>query len=250
MLFAAGLGTRLRPLTNEIPKALVPVGGEPMLGRVARRVAEAGADRIVVNVHHHMDQIERFLDGNDFGVEVVISVEEAHPLETGGGLQKAAHLFHGDRPIVIHNTDVLTDFPLADMLAAHEARDALATLAVMHREDKSRALVFDDAGLLGAVDREGEESRVREAVGDVDYLGFCGVHAVSPALLDRFTESGVFSIIHPYLRLAGAGERILPHAVDGWTWIDIGTPERLEEADAWAAQTEPAGAGERGTPEV
>jgi len=231
MLFAAGLGTRLRPLTHEIPKALVPVAGEAMLDRVARRVIDAGADRIVINVHHLGQQVIDHVRAQDgWGVDVRFSVEEGDgPLETGGGLLHAREHFRGDRPILIHNTDVLADFPIGEMLAAHEQTGALATLAVMQRE-KSRALLFDRRGLLGAVGRDGEERRVREAEGDVDYLGFCGVHAVRPALIDALTETGVFSIIHPYLRLAEAGERILPHRVDGTLWIDIGTHERLEEA--------------------
>ena len=234
MLFAAGLGTRLRPLTNTIPKALVPVGGVPMLERVARRVIDAGADRIVINAHHHAEQVERFVQERaGFLVDTRLSIEEGEPLETGGGLKRAYDLgyFRGDRPIVVHNADVLTDFPLADLLAAHADTHALATLAVMDR-DKSRALVFDDDGLCGAVGRDGKLHSVREPRGDVQHLGFCGVHVMSPDLPPRITESGVFSIVWTWLRLAAEGARILPHRIDGWSWIDIGSPEKLAEAEA------------------
>ena len=234
MLFAAGLGTRLRPLTNTIPKALVPVGGVPMLERVARRLIDAGADRIVINAHHHADQIERFVEERDgFGVDCRLSIEEGEPLETGGGLLRAFDLghFRGDRPIVVHNADVFTDLSLAGLVAAHEASGALATLAVMNR-DKSRALVFDDDGLVGAVAKDGELRSAREPRGAVQHLGFCGVHVTTVDLLAQLTERGVFSIVWPWLRLAGAGARILPHRVDGATWIDVGSPGKLAEANA------------------
>lgn len=239
MLFAAGLGTRLRPLTNDVPKALVPVGGVPMLERVARRVIDAGADRVVVNVHHHADQIVDFIRSrDDFGVDLRLSIEDGdEPLETGGGFLRAAgegH-FRGDRPIVVHNVDVLTDFPVADLIDAHDRADALATLAVMDR-DKSRALVFDDHGLCGAVARDGSLKEARPPVGETRHFGFCGVHVASPRFVELLTETGVFSIVWPWLRLAGAGERIRPYRIDGSTWIDIGTHERLAEAEAWVRE--------------
>lgn len=237
MLFAAGLGTRLRPLTNDIPKSLVPVGGVPMLERIARRVIDAGADRLVVNVHHHADQVIDFIRArDDFGVDVRVSVEENEPLETGGGLKRAYALghFRGDRPIVIHNADVFTDFPLRDMIDGHQHSGALATLAVMDR-DKSRALVFDDDGLCGLVDREGGTQWAREPAGAPRQLGFCGVHVVSSELPSLLSEAGVFSIVWPYLRLAAAGALIAPHSIDGWSWIDIGSHEKLAAADALAA---------------
>lgn len=234
MLFAAGLGTRLRPLTNDIPKALVPVGGVPVLERVARRVIDAGADRLVINAHHHADQIERFVRERDgFGVDTRVSVEEGEPLETGGGLVRAHQLglFRGDRPIIVHNADVLTDFSLRELVTEHRESGALATLAVMDR-DKSRALLFDDDGLCGAIARDGGTSMAREPRGRLTHLGFCGVHVMSPALLEDVTESGVFSIVWTWLRLAKQGARILPHRVDGAHWIDIGSPEKLAEANA------------------
>jgi N-acetyl-alpha-D-muramate 1-phosphate uridylyltransferase len=114
MIFAAGLGTRLRPLTNDRPKALVEVGGLTMLERVARRLIEAGADRIVINTHHFPGRIEELVrEREGFGVDVRISYEPDQPLDTGGGLQQATPLFHGDRPILLHNCDVVSDFDLA-----------------------------------------------------------------------------------------------------------------------------------------
>ena len=231
MLFAAGLGTRLRPLTDRMPKALVDVGGVAILERVALRLVAAGADRLVVNTHHFGEQVERYVkERGGWGVEVLFSREEGEPLETGGGLVQAAHLFRGDAPFFLHNADILTDLPLGEMYAAHRDTGALATLAVMERPS-ARAFLFDDRGLLGRVDdRHGLDLRVRPAEGEVRRLAFGGVHVVSPEILGRITERGVFSILDPYLRLAGEGERILPFRVDGALWLDIGRPEQLEAA--------------------
>lgn len=234
MILAAGLGTRLRPLTDHVPKALVPVAGVPMLERVARRLVDAGADRLVVNVHHHADQVEAFVERRGgFGVEVRISREEGErPLETGGGVKAAARHFRRDAPFFLHNVDVVTDLDLAALYRAHLDADPLATLAVSDRPT-SRPLLFDEAGLLGWEDRRpGREAaaRIREPQGPVREAAFAGAHVLSPRVLDLFTESGRFSIVPAYLRLAEAGHRILPHDVSGAFWIEVGDPERLAEA--------------------
>ena len=237
MLLAAGLGTRLRPLTDRVPKALVPVAGVPILERVARRLIDAGADRLVINLHHLGDQIRDFVRSRDgFGVEVVFSPEEGRPLETGGGLLHAAPLLRRDSPFFLHNTDILSEIPLEEMYASHRESGALATLAVMERRT-SRHLLFDERGLLGRTD-EGKGLRIesREAVGEAVPLAFGGVHVISPRSLDLLEESGAFSILDPYLRLAGEGERILPFRIDGARWMDIGKPEQLEEASRWLTE--------------
>ncbi len=237
MLLAAGLGTRLRPLTDHTPKALIPVGGVPILERVARRLVAAGADRLIVNIHHLGERIEAYVRARGgFGAEAVFSAEPGAPLETGGALVLAEPLFRRDAPFFLHNADILTDLPLREMYAAHRASGgALATLAVMERET-ARKLLFDDAGLLGRTDeKKGIDLRVRPAVGEVRALGFGGVHVIAPRVFGLLTERGAFSILDPYLRLVAAGERILPFRVDGCTWVDIGRPEQLEEARRVAA---------------
>jgi len=234
MILAAGLGTRLRPLTDHTPKPLIPVAGVPMLERVARRLIAAGADRLIVNTSHLSEQVEAFLrERGGFGVEWHVSREPGAPLETGGAILQGAPLFRRDAPFFLHNSDILTDLPLAAMVRAHALSDPLATLAVMERETR-RHLLFDDVGLVGRSDAtKGIELRAREVVGEVRKLAFGGVHVISPDLLDLFTESGAFSILDPYLRLAGEGRRILPFRIDGAYWSDIGKPEQLEEARRW-----------------
>ncbi|WP_371136652.1 sugar phosphate nucleotidyltransferase, partial [uncultured Duncaniella sp.] len=119
MIFAAGLGTRLAPLTDSCPKALIEVGGKPMLRRVIERLRDAGVGEMVVNVHHHADMIRRYLEENDFGVRVMISDESDMLLDTGGGVARASILLEGDEPVMLYNADIFTDFPIAEMVAVH-----------------------------------------------------------------------------------------------------------------------------------
>jgi NDP-sugar pyrophosphorylase family protein len=233
MILAAGLGTRLRPLTDRVPKALVPVAGVPILERIATRLVEAGADRLIINLHHLGHAIRDFVEQRDgFGVEVLFSEENEGPLETGGGLLHAAHLFRGDAPFFVHNGDILSDLPLAEMYRVHRHSGCMATLAVMERSS-TRQLLFDDSGLLGRSDTTRDlRLQCRPARGAVRPLGFGGVHVISPALLSRTTESGAFSILDTYLRLVGEGETIAPFRIDSALWIDIGKPDQLAAADA------------------
>lgn len=233
MILAAGRGTRLQPLTDRVPKALVNVGGVAMLERVARRLIDAGVTRLIVNTHHLGAQVRRFLDERDFfGIEGFISEEKEEILDTGGGLLAAERLFRKDAPFFLHNVDILSDADLQAMYGAACASDGLATLAVMERE-ASRYLLFDQAGLYGHGNaKSGTERLAREPVGKTERLGFCGIHVLSPRIFDRIEERGVFSIIALYMRLAAAGERILPWRIDNADWTDIGTPEKLEEANA------------------
>jgi len=243
MILAAGLGTRLRPLTDSMPKALVEVGGEPLLVHVARRLVSAGATRLIVNVHAFPEQIEAVIEAHaGFGVEVRVSHERGRPLETGGALLAAREHFRGEAPFFLHNADVWSDLSLEGLYAAHAASGALATLAVMGRET-SRFLRFDGAGLCGWENRAtGACEQVRAAVGEVRALPFCGVHVISPEFLGRITETGAFSIVRTYLRLSAEGAHIRPYSVDGATWVDIGRPEALARARALAGEAGPASA--------
>lgn len=233
MILAAGLGTRLRPLTDRVPKALVEVGGVPMIERVARRLIDAGADRLIVNLHHLGDQVREYVISREgWGIEVLFSEEPDRPLETGGGLLRASPLLRGDAPFILHNSDVVSDMPLREMYERHLATAPLATLAVMDRET-SRKFLFDDQGLLGRIDTRKElELRVREPEGQVRALAFSGVHVIDPALIDRLKADGraAFSILDPYLEAVKDGERVLPYRIDGYRWTDIGSVQQLERA--------------------
>lgn len=232
LIFAAGLGSRLRPLTDHTPKPLIDVGGVPMLERVALRLISAGADRLIINTHHLGEQIVEYVaQRNSWGVEVCFSRETDQLLDTGGGLVHAAPLFRKSAPFFIHNADIVTDLPLEQMYHTHEKRGALATLAVMDRPT-SRGLIFDRFGLLGKDGEHSHMARARFPHGELIRLAFAGVHVVSPKIFSILDMKGAFSIWTPYLHAVAAGHRILPFRVDGSMWFDIGSHERLAEARA------------------
>ena len=247
MILAAGLGTRLRPLTNHTPKPLVEVDGVPMLERVARRLLAAGADRVLVNVSHLSDQVEAYVAAADWRtpagapVEVVVSDEPDGPLETGGGIKKAAAFFRRDAPFLVHNADILTDVDLRTLWEAQRDADdgRLATLAVAPARTE-RALLFDGGGLAGYTLDGGEPRRMRDAQGEGRVVDFCGVQACAPALLDAIEarDEEKFSVMDVYLAQARDGGRV--EAFDGTDaqpnrFLDVGTLERLEEANVVVA---------------
>lgn len=238
MIFAAGIGSRLRPYTDTTPKALLPVRLVPLLERALLHLKAAGADEFVVNVHHHADKVAAFcgLLSERYGVPVRVSREDERLLETGGGLKQAAPLLDGPEPFFVRNADVISDLDLSQLWDAHRAASPLATLAVRERAS-SRAFLFDrDGRLCGhADDKKGAVRWVRGPVARARRLSFDGIHVCSPLLLDLLKEEGVFSIIDAYLRLAGEGADIRAFDAHRWTWFDVGTPEKLAQAEAWAA---------------
>lgn len=237
LILAAGVGSRLAPLTDKTPKALVPVAGVPMLERVLLRLKAAGVSSFVVNVHHHAQRVADFCAELSVrhGVPVSVSREDDLLLDTGGALKKASALLRGREPFFLHNADVLTDLDLKSLLAAHLASGALATLSVRERES-SRVYLFDAKGRLAGHDDRGRglTSWAKGAVTGARRLAFDGIHVVSPPLLDQITEGGVFSITRTYLRLAAVGANIQAFLADRWTWHDIGDPRKLAAAEKWA----------------
>jgi NDP-sugar pyrophosphorylase family protein len=233
MVLAAGLGTRLRPLTNDRPKALVEVGGRTMLEITLARLRSFGVRDVIVNVHHYADMVIEYLRmHNDFGMRIKVSREDAL-LDTGGGLKKAAWFFLQDgsqEPFLLHNVDVISSIDLARMVRFHNESEALATLAVQDRVT-SRYLLFDGEGRLCGrqVGRDGTPELARACDG-AQALAFSGIHMISPRLLTLMREDGVFSIIAAYLRLAGEGENIRGFRADAYRWRDLGKPENVAEA--------------------
>ncbi len=237
LILAAGVGARLKPLTDETPKALIPVGGVPMLERVLVRLKAAGVKAFVVNAHHHPQKVADFCAdlSRRHGVPVSVSREDDMLLDTGGAIKKAAPLLKGRDPFFVHNADVLSDLDLRAVAKDHKGSGALATLAVRERES-ARAYLFDAKGRFAGHDRgEGNVTWAKGAVPNPQRLAFDGVHVVSPELLDKITESGVFSVTKTYLRLAAAGSDIRAFRADKWAWHDIGTVEKLAAAEAWVS---------------
>ncbi len=229
MVLAAGVGSRLRPLTDEIPKALLDVGGAPMIERVIRRLQSAGVNELVVNLFHLGDRIVEFLASKgDFGLRIEFT-REGELLDTGGGLKNAAWFFDDNRPFFLHNVDVMSDIDLAGLLRFHHMAGALATLAVQRRPS-ARQLVFDRAGRLCGRESPAGLEWAKGPVSCVERLAFTGIHVIDPVIFIRMTETGVFPITRTYLRLAGEGERIVAYRADGCYWQDVGSPETLEAA--------------------
>lgn len=234
MILAAGLGTRLRPLTNDRPKALVEVAGRTLLEITLRRLSTFGVREVIVNVHYFADLVVDYLKKKDnFGMRIEISREEVL-LDTGGGMKKAAWFFleadSANEPFIVHNVDVISTIDLHRMVQAHRQHQALATLAVQERET-SRYLLFDGNDQLcgrrtgpdGTPEIVSPSKRTRA-------FAFSGVHVISPRLLSRLTEDGAFSIITSYLRLASEGEKISAFRADEFYWRDLGKPENVRQA--------------------
>ena len=235
MVLAAGLGTRLRPLTDDRPKALVEIAGRTLLEITLSRLRSFGVNEVVVNVHHFADMLIDYLRANgNFGVRIEVSREETL-LDTGGGLKKAAwffleHASSGSEPFILHNVDVLSTIDLGNMLQQHEDSSSLVTVAVQKRES-SRQLLFDDNGQLcgrrAGRDREPEVVRVAP---QLEPLAFSGIHVISSRLLKLMKEDGAFSIIDTYLRLAAKGEKIRAFRADEYYWRDLGKPDSVRQA--------------------
>lgn len=231
MIFAAGLGTRLRPLTNDRPKALVEVNGVTLLEKVIRRLIHFGFDQIIINVHHFAEKVIDFLKKkHHFGIQIAIAHEKDLVLETGGGLKNVSWFFEDGQPFLVHNVDILTDLDLRLFYQHHLTSHALATLAVRKRQT-SRYLLFDEKGLLSGWQnvKTGETKIARKTHQVLSQWAFSGIHVINPLLFKKMSEMGVFSIIQPYLRLA-ATEKIVAYPHTETVWLDVGRLESLEEA--------------------
>ena len=234
MVLAAGLGTRLRPLTDDRPKALVEIGGRTLLEITLSRLQSFGIREVIINVHHFADMVVDYLKEKDnFGMRIEISREDVL-LDTGGGLKKAAWFFledqaHMDEPFLLHNVDVISTIDFCRMAHLHKEKKALALLAVQQRES-SRQLLFDSNAQLCGRRMQGKNEQVRAAKAR-QALAFTGIHVISPRLLMKMTEDGAFSIIDCYLRLASAGERIEAFRGEKYYWRDLCKLEQVHQAN-------------------
>lgn len=236
-VLAAGLGTRLRPFTLKHPKALVEVGGRPMLGRVLDRLEEEGFDRIAVNIHHFGEQIIDYLESPDQKRRsVAVSDERDELLDTGGAILHArAILGADDEPFLVHNVDILSDAPLRQLAARHIVEENDVTMLVSDRES-GRKLIFDSEGFLTGWHHLGEDrfkpADYRKMEGDEEYA-FSGIHMMSPSVfaeMERQQRGGAFSVID-FLLEARGHLRIRAYVVKGLQLIDIGKPATLSQAN-------------------
>ncbi len=237
MIFAAGLGTRLLPLTEKTPKALVEIGGIPMLEIIIKRFIMFGIDRIIINVHHYAEQIIRFLkDHNNFNINIAISDERNFLLYTGGGLKKARWFLDGNEPFLLHNVDVLSDLNLKEMINTHTASGALATVAVRDRPT-SRYLLFNKKdNLCGWMN-----TKTNELISSCDpgkqfkKLAFSGIHIIDPFIFDLLDTRNKFTIIEAYLKLMDK-HSIKAYRHDKSLWFDLGSKENLITAGKFISQ--------------
>lgn len=218
-ILAAGLGTRLRPLTDDRPKALVEINGVTLLEHTIHTLEAAGIGHIVVNVHHFADKVVDFVESHRWQAAIEISDEREMLLDTGGGLKKAAALFTGKENVLVHNVDILSEVDLKDVERKHVAEGNLVTLCVSQRETK-RLLELDSNGLLLGRAEQG--------------LAFSGISVVSPALFALLPEADKpYPVIDEYIRLSREGYRIGSYVHEAARWLDVGKPETLEMAKRW-----------------
>jgi NDP-sugar pyrophosphorylase family protein len=242
MILAAGLGTRLRPLTDTRPKALVEINSRTLLEITLTRLRTFGVTEAIINVHHFADMVVDYLKSkNNFNMRLEISREDDQLLDTGGGLKKAAWFFQEnpallDEPFFLHNVDVISTIDLAAMLQFHKERNALATLAVQTRESSRQLLFNNQLQLSGRAVSHSPLVTSHSPLPQSQNLSswhpaaFSGIHVLCPRLLPQLTETGPFSIIDSYLRLSSQGQKILAFRHDTSYWRDLGKPADLAQA--------------------
>jgi NDP-sugar pyrophosphorylase family protein len=228
MILAAGLGTRMKPLTDTKPKALIEVAGKTLLEIVIQNLIKYGFDEIIVNVHHFADQIIAFLNRkNSFNIRIEISDESGELLDTGGGLKKASRFFDDGQPFLVHNVDVITDMDLSRMMKFHFEKEALVTLAVRKRET-SRYLLFDNSmQLCGWTNVKTGEVKNAITGRNTDRYAFSGIHIIDPVFFNLVSEKRKFYIIDEYLKLA-KNSKIAGFDHSDSLWFDIGKPDSLK----------------------
>jgi NDP-sugar pyrophosphorylase family protein len=232
MILAAGLGTRLKPLTDKTPKALVKIQGITLLELQIKKLKAEGFDKIIINVHHFAAQIFKFLkENNNFGCEIKVSDESNLLLETGGGLKKASHFFSDGKPFLVYNVDILSNIKLKKLFTAHKSSDSIATLAVQDRKS-SRKFLFDKDNILCGWSNEntGEQIIARESESELGLLSFSGIQIIDPAIFKYFPDKDVFSLIELYLE-AARHEKIKGFVHNKDEIIDVGKIENLKDAE-------------------
>ncbi len=232
MILAAGYGTRLQPLTDSTPKALVQAGGRTMLDWTMEALQKHDFLEITINTHHHASQIHAWMkEAKSLYPSQTISLsDEEEILGTGGGIRQAGRFLHGSSPFLVHNVDIWTNFDLKSAYEAHAPED-MATLLCQQRSSTSY-LIVDEKNRMVGLSVKGEDNIVTDAVGKTRYLGFTGIHVCSQKLLESMAETREFSIITAYLNLLKAGETIRILEVEG-DWFDMGSPEKLENLEQY-----------------
>ena len=225
MILAAGFGTRLKPLTDDVPKALLKINEKPLLEIVIKKLTDSGIKEIVINVHHLREKIIDYLSVNDFGIKIHLSVEE-EILGTGGGIKNAAKYLSDCNSFLVYNVDIISSLNINKLFKFHIENKPLVTLAIQLR-DTSRPLIFDeDNSLVGRL-QNNIEKKYKEPAGKTFPAGFCGVHIISSEIFNNFTETGTFDIFTTYFRLVRDKKKMLGCNIGDTEWIDVGTFKAL-----------------------
>ena len=234
MIFAAGLGTRLKPLTDHIPKALVPIAGKPLLGHVIQKLKDAGSDEMIINVHHFPDQIIEYVRSqNNFGIRIAFSDEREQLLETGGGIKNAADFFDDGKSFLVHNADILSNLDIAALYQQHLRTNPLATLVVSERDTFRYLLFNDDLQLKGWVNEKTGELRPNGFSKPELYrkLAFSGIQVLSPKVFELMNNFGErFSIMDFYLSVVRS-QQVLGFVPENYQMIDVGKLDALDKAE-------------------
>jgi NDP-sugar pyrophosphorylase family protein len=227
MILAAGLGTRLKHLTVDKPKALVEINGKTLLEHSIQKLTQAGVTDIIINVHHFAPLMIEFIHSHRFDANISISEESMQLLDTGGGIKKAAHFFNDNRAFFVYNVDIISDINLKEMYAYHEQQSALATLAVRERETQRYFLFDENMCLSGHYNLKSQEKIIiKETKGVMKPYAFSGIHILSPEIVRYFFAEQIFSITDFYLYIAK--EQCIKGYIHNYgDWRDVGKLESL-----------------------
>jgi len=232
MILAAGLGTRLKPLTDSIPKALIKINNYSLLELQIKKLKAEGFDEIIINVHHFGDRIPEYLKKNNyFDCSIKISDENNKLLDTGGGLKKAAHFFSDGKPFLVHNVDILSNINLKSFMEAHLSSGSIATLAVQDRKSSRKFLFDKHMTLCGWMNgKTGEQIISRDKITETISFAFSGIQVINPKLFQYFPDKDIFSLVELYLSTAKQ-EKIIGYVHNEDEWMDLGKIENLSKAE-------------------
>jgi len=230
MILAAGLGTRLQPLTDNLPKALVKIHDKTLLEIAINNLVRNGFDKIIINVHHFAEQVINFIRQNNFGVDITISDERNKLLDTGGGLKKASWFFNDSKPFLLYNVDIISNLNLQTLYESNIKSNSIATLTVRKRES-DRYLLFNSENILcGWKNTKTGELISSCNIDLLDEFAFSGIHIIDPEIFSLMPDADVFSMIDLYLDIM-KDNKIVAHVNNDSFWLDVGKPESLKIAE-------------------